>query len=153
MNNGFIESTISTPVALASNSSAISFQNDTRTRSTLGCNGWLCHCEGSPIYKITKGGYYDVDFTVTLFSGTAGTVAVGLYEDGTLIPSTVRVANVDADGFATLSFDKIAKVCCKANTTITVGSVPTITNLTSGASITTQVPTVYSAILNITKLS
>lgn len=151
MNNGFIESTISVPVALSSNSSMIAFQNDTRTRSTLGCNGWLCHMEGSPIYKLVKAGYYDISLNVTLFSGTAGTVAVGLYEDGILIPSTVRVANVDADGFASLSFDKIAKICCKSASTITVGSVPTVTNITSGAAITTQVPTVYSATLSIVK--
>lgn len=153
MNTGFIESTISVPVALPSNESAITFQNDTRTRSTCGCNGWLCHSEGSPIYKITKAGYYDINFSATLFSGAAGTVAIGLYEDGVLIPSTVRIANVVADGFAPVAFNKIAKVCCKANTTITVGSVPTVTNVTSGASITTQVPTIYSAVLNITKNS
>lgn len=147
--NGFIESTISTPVALATNSSIITFQNDNRTRSTQGCDGWLCHAEGSPIYKIVKAGYYDVDLTITLFSGTQGAVAVGLYEDGVLVPSSVRVANIGVDGFATLSFDKIAKVCCKANSTLTVGSVPSIINVTSGAVVATQVPTVYSAIFSI----
>lgn len=153
MDYGFIESTISIPVALTSNSSSIIFQNDIRTRSTQGCNGWLCHSEGSPIYKIVKAGYYDINLNLTLFSGTSGAVAVGLYEDGILIPSTVRVANIGVDGFATLSFDKIEKVCCKANTNITVGSVPTVTNLTSGANVATQTPTIYSAILNIKKIS
>lgn len=38
MNNGFIESTITTPVVLATNNSMIPFQNDIRTRSTCGCN-------------------------------------------------------------------------------------------------------------------
>lgn len=151
MNNGFIESRISTPVVLANNSSAIAFQNDTRTRSTQGCNGWLCHCEGSPIYKLVKAGYYDVDLTVTLFSGTQGAVAVGLYEDGILIPSSVRVANIGVDGFATLAFNKKEKVCCKSNSTLTVGSVPTIVNVTSGASVATQTPTIYSATFGITK--
>lgn len=76
MNNGFIESTISTPVALPSNSSMIAFQNDTRTRSTLGCNSWLCHKEGSPVYKIVKAGNYEVNFSAGVFSAVAGTVAL-----------------------------------------------------------------------------
>lgn len=150
---GFIQSTITTPIALVSNSSTITFQNDMRTRSTQGCNGWLCHSEGSPLYKITKGGYYNINFTGTVFSGTAGAVAIGLYEDGVLIPSTVRIANIGVDGFATLSINYTDKVCCKANSTITVGSVPSIINITTGATVATQVPTINSAIFSITKLS
>lgn len=76
MNNGFIESRISTPVALASNSSMIAFQNDTRTRSTQGCNGWICHCEGSPIYKIVKAGNYEINFSGTIFNANGGAVAI-----------------------------------------------------------------------------
>lgn len=81
MNNGFIESKISTPITLTSNNSVINFQNDTRSRSTLGCNSWLCHKEGSPIYKIVKCGNYKVDFNAVVYSATAGTVALGLFED------------------------------------------------------------------------
>lgn len=153
MNNGFIESTISTPVALTANDSAIVFQNDTRTRSTQGCNGWLCHREGSPIYKIVQGGNYDINFSALLFSGAAGTIAVGLYVDGILVPSTVRAVTLGAAGFGSVAFDKIEKVCCKANSTITVGAVPSVITPTTGAVITTQVPTIYSAVLNITKLA
>lgn len=82
MNNGFIESRISTPVALTSNASMIAFQNDTRTKSTMGCDGWLCHREGSPNYKFVKCGNYKTNFSATLFSQEGGVVAVGLYEDG-----------------------------------------------------------------------
>lgn len=149
MNNGFIESRISTPVALATNNSMIAFQNDTRTRSTLGCNGWICHCEGSPIYKIVKAGNYEVNFNGTIFSPTAGAVAVGLYEDGVLIPSTIRTTLIDAGGLVTFSFDKMIKVCCKANSTISVGSVPSVINPESGVVTATQVPTIYSATFSI----
>lgn len=76
MNNGFIESRINTPVILPSNSSMVAFQNDSRTRSTLGCNSWLCHKEGSPIYKIVKAGNYEVNFSAGVFSTVAGTVAL-----------------------------------------------------------------------------
>lgn len=72
---------------------------------------------------------------------------------GILIPSTVRAVNIGTDGLQTVAFDKIEKVCCKANSTITVGSVPTVTVPTTGVVVPTQVPTVYSAIFNITKLS
>ena len=153
MNNGFIESRISTPIALPTNTSIISFENDTRTRSTQGCKGWLCHKEGSPVYKIVSAGYYDVSFSATLFSATAGVVAVGLYEDGILIPSSVRAVTVGAGEFASVSFDKVEKICCKSNTNITVGSVPSVVTPGTGAIVETQVPTIYSAILNITKLS
>lgn len=76
MNNGFIESRINTPVTLPSNSSTITFQNDTRTRSTQGCNSWLCHKEGSPVYKIVKAGNYEINFSGTFFSTSVGTVAI-----------------------------------------------------------------------------
>lgn len=149
MNNGFIESRITVPTALATNSSMISFQNDTRTRSTLGCNGWLCHSEGSPVYKIVKAGNYEVDFSATIFSPTAGAVAIGLYEDGVLIPSTVRTTLIEAGGLVTVAFDKMIKVCCKANSTISVGSVPSVVNPESGVVTATQVPTIYSATFSI----
>ena len=149
MNNGFIESTINTPVALASNDSMIAFQNDTRTRSTQGCDGWLCHREGSPLYKIVKCGNYEANFSATIFSATAGAVAIGLYEDGVLIPSTVRTTLIDAGGLVTIAFNKEIKVCCKANSNISVGSVPSVINPESGVVTATQVPTIYSATFNI----
>lgn len=149
MNNGFIESRISTPIILPSNNSIISFQNDTRTRSTLGCNSWLCHKEGSPVYKIVKAGNYDVDFSATVFSATAGTIAIGLYEDGVLIPDTVRSITLSAGYLGTIAFNKIIKVCCKADTTISVGAVPTIVNPSTGEAVTTVAPTISSATLSI----
>lgn len=149
MNNGFIESTISTPIVLATNSSTIAFQNDIRTRSTLGCNGWLCHLEGSPVYKIVKAGNYEVNLSASVFSTTAGTVAIGLYEDGVLIPDTVRSVTLSAGYLGTIAFDKIIKVCCKANSSLSVGSVPAIINPSTEATVTTVVPTITSATFSI----
>lgn len=151
MCNGFIESRISTPVTLTTNDSIVTFQNDTRTRSTLGCDGWLCHSEGSPIYKIVKAGYYDIGFSGVLYSATAGIVAIGLYIDGVLDPSTVRFENVGAGGSGSVSFNKIEKVCCKANSTISIGAVPSVD--VAGTATATVAPTINSALLNITKLS
>lgn len=150
--NGFIQSTISTPIVLASNSSAISFQNDRRTRSTQGCDGWLCHAEGSPVYKIVKPGNYRTTLTASVFSATAGTVALGVYEDGVLIPASVKTVTLAAGYLGNITLDYISKVCCKANTSITIASVPNVVNPADGTTVTTVAPTITSAVLNITRL-
>lgn len=151
---GFIQSSIATPITLPSNSSIIAFQNDRRTRCTLGCNSWLCHAEGSPVYKLVKAGNYKTTLTATVFSATAGTIALGIYEDGVLVPSSVRAVTLSAGYLGNISLDYISKVCCKANTTITIGSVPNIINPADETTpVTTLAPTISNATLNITKLS
>lgn len=66
-----IESVINTPVALSSNSSVVTFTtDDLRTRSA-NCCGWLQHSEGSPLYKILKGGIYEIDLDAVLTSAAA----------------------------------------------------------------------------------
>lgn len=151
---GFIQSTISTPIVLPSNSSIIAFQNDRRTRSTEGCNGWLCHAKGSPVYKLVKAGNYKTTLTATVFSATAGTVALGIYEDGVLVPSSVRSVTLSAGYLGNIALDYVSKVCCKADTTITVGAVPSVNNPADATTpVTTLAPTISNATLNITKTS
>lgn len=82
-----IQSVQELPITLTNNSAAISFSvDDIRTRSANCCNGWLSHRQGSPLYQILQGGYYDVKFKVLASSATPGVVAFGLYEDGILVP-------------------------------------------------------------------
>lgn len=150
--NGFIQSTITTPITLASNSSTIAFQNDRRTRSTQGCDGWLCHGEGSPVYKLVKAGNYKTTLTMSVFSATAGTIAIGLYEDGVLIPESVSTVTLAAGYLGNVSLDYISKVCCKANTSLSIASVPTVINPADGTTVTTLTPTITNATLNITRL-
>lgn len=150
---GFIQSSIITPVVLPSNASTIAFQRDRRTRCTEGCNGWLCHAEGSPVYKLVKQGNYRTSATVGIFSATAGTAALGIYEDGTLVPSSVRSVTLSAGYLGEITLDYISKVCCKANTSITIGSVPNVINPADDTVVTTVAPTITNATLNITKLS
>lgn len=151
---GFIQSSITTPVVLPSNSSTIAFQNDRRTRSTEGCNGWLCHAEGSPVYKLVKAGNYRINLTTTVFSASAGTIALGIYEDGTLIPASVKAVTLSAGYLGNITLDYISKVCCKANTTITIGAVPSVINPADETTpVTTLAPTISNATLNISKLS
>lgn len=111
--------------------------------------GWLCHKEGSPVYKIVKPGNYEVDFSGTVFSETVGTVALGLFEDGVLIPGTVQALTLSAGYLGNISFNRMIKVCCKANSNISVGSVPAIINPATGETVTTVVPTISTATFSI----
>lgn len=151
-----IESVITSALALPSNSSNVTFtREDLRTRSAnCVCNGWLSHTEGSPLYKIIKGGTYEVDLNATLTSATVGTVALALYQDGVLIPATISAETISTAGnVANVSFKKKLRVCCNANTTITIASVPTVNTGTTGTTPTaTQIPIITNATLNIAKL-
>lgn len=151
-----IESVINTPVTLTSNSSNVIFTvDDYRSRSAncnCNCNSWLQHTQGSPLYKILKGGTYEIDLSAVATSGTAGIVALGLYQDGILIPNTISAATVTAGDLANVSFNKKIRVCCNANTTLTVASVPTVNAGATGTTATaTQVPIITNAIFGIEK--
>lgn len=139
---------------LVSNSSTISFLNDdVRTRKANCCN-WLQHNEGSPIYKILEGGIYKVSFNANVTSATAGTVALGLYQDGILIPGTTVIAEVATTGdYINVSFDKLIKICCRGDASLTIGSVPSVlTGATlPGTPTVTEIPVIQNANLSITK--
>lgn len=151
-----IESIITTPVTLASNSSAVSYPtDDVRTCSAKGCNAFVFHTEGNPIYKLAKGGRYQVDIDATLTSLTAaGVVALGVYEDGVLLPDTVSAETIAAAGdLANVSAHKKVTICPNDDTVITIASVPSVV---SGATLTatdTQVPTIIASTLSITRLN
>lgn len=150
-----IESVINTPVALTSNSSNVIFTvDDYRSRSAnCNCNGWLQHTQGSPLYKILRGGTYEIDLSATLTSATAGIVALGLYIDGILVPNTISAETLATAGdLANISFNKKIRVCCNANTTLTIASVPTVNAGATGTTATaTQVPIITNAIFGIEK--
>ena len=78
-----IESVQELPLILINNSAAITFAvDDIRTRSAnCCCNGWLQHQQGSPLYQLLDGGYYEVNFNANVSSTTPGVVALGLYQD------------------------------------------------------------------------
>lgn len=151
-----IESVQELPLALTNNSSAITFTNDPiRTRSACqnNCNGWLCHNQGNPLYQIVKGGYYEVNFNANVSSETAGSVALGLYQDGVLVPGTTVTTEVTTVGAPeNVSFSKTIEVCCRADANITVASVPSVPNLSTGAAIETETPIIQSANFTIKKL-
>ena len=149
-----IESILEMITALASNVASLIFTTDTvRTRSA-NCCGWLQHEEGLPTYKILEGGLYEVSFNANVTSATAGTVALGLYEDGVLVTGTTVIAQVATAGdYYNVSFDKVLKICCRGDATLTIASVPSVlTGATpAGTPTATEIPVVQNANLIITK--
>lgn len=153
-----IQTIINEPLVLSSNSSPLVFDaTDVRTRCAYCCNGgWLDYQDGNPIFKIFGNGYtgyYDINFSASISSATAGVVAIGLYEDGILIPDTVRAITLDAaDDYETISFNKKLRVCPRGTSNITVASVPSvITPTTPTTPITTEIPIITNATFNISR--
>lgn len=156
--NGVIQSVRELPISLTSNTASITFTNDdVRSRSAnCYCGGWLQYQEGSPLYQILDGGYYEVRFNANVSSATAGEVALGLFQDGILVPGTTVISTIAAAGdVENVSFNKIIRVCCRANATLTVGSVasvPDFTDLTA-VGVDTETPIIANANLIISKLA
>lgn len=151
-----IQSVLEPITTLSSNSGVVTFTNDdVRTRSAnCYCNGWLQHTEGSPIYKILDGGLYEISFNANVTSSVAGTIALGLYQDGVLVPGTTVIAQITTTGdYVNVSFDKLLKICCRGDATLTVQSVPSILTgaTTPGTTTVTEVPVVQNANFSIIK--
>lgn len=154
--NGVIQSVQERPVTLTNNTAPITFTNDDVRSRSAGCCGWLCHQEGSPLYQLLDGGYYRVSFNTNVSSATAGIVALALYENGIIVPGTTVASTLAAAGdVENVSFDKIIRVCCRGNTTLSVGSVssvPDFTDLTAPG-VDTQTPIIANSNLIIERLS
>lgn len=152
-----IESVQELPVILTNNTSSVTFTaDDVRTRSANCCNGWLSHTQGSPLYQLLDGGYYEVTLNTNVSSATPGIVALGLYEDGVLVPGSTVASTITAAGdVENLSFTKVIRVCCRASTTLTISSVPSFPNLVdlTAAGIDTQTPIIVNANLIIKKIA
>ena len=149
-----IQSVLEPITTLTSNSSPITFTDDDVRSRRANCCGWLQHSEGSPIYKILEGGLYEVSFNANVTSATAGTVALGLFQDGILIPGTTVIAGVATAGdYYNVSFDKLIKICCRGDASLTIASVPNVlTGATlPGTPVVTEIPVVQNANLIITK--
>lgn len=151
-----IQSILETITILTSNLSPIAFTNDDVRSRKANCSygGWLQHAEGSPIYKLLDGGLYEVSFNANVTSATEGTVAIGLFQDGILIPGSTVIAEVATAGaYYNVSFNKLIKICCRGDASLTVASVP---NVLTGAALpgvatVTEVPVVQNANFSITK--
>ena len=143
-----IESIIEMITALASNSSPLIFTTDIiRTRSA-NCCGWLQRREATQLYKILEGGRYEASFNANVTSATAGTVALGLFQDGVLLPGTTVIAEIATPGdYYNVSFDRIVEVCCRDKSTLTVASVPNVLTgaVAPGTPVETEIPVIQNA--------
>ena len=77
-----------------------------------------------------------------------------MFQDGILIPGTTVIAEVATTGdYYNVSFDKLIKICCRGDATLTVASVPNVlTGATlPGTPVVTEIPVVQNANLIITK--
>ena len=149
-----IQSVLEPITTLTSNSSPIPFTDDDIRTRRANCCGWLQHNEGSPIYKILEGGLYEISFNANVTSATVGTLALGLFQDGILIPgSTVIAEVVTAGDYYNVSFDKLIKICCGGDASLTIGSVPSVlTGATlPGTPTVTEIPVIQNANFSITK--
>lgn len=147
-----IESKIITTETLASNSSPVVFQaDDIRTRSASSCNGWLCHSEGSPIYKLRQCGTYDVLLTANIVAPAINTYSLGILEDGVVTSEgTQTIRNVG--DVANITVHKTVKVCCNSSTSVSIASVPSVLTGATGTTPTaTGAPVITNATLTIVK--
>lgn len=148
-----IQSYINTITTLETNASPVTFQTDCIKTRSANCCGWLQHNSGSPLYKILKGGYYNVKFNANVSAATAGVVAFGLYMDGVLVPGATAITTLAAAGdYANIAIDKEIPICCNGDATFTIQSIPTVPTPTDVTTpITTQVPIITSANLQVIK--
>ncbi len=153
MINGVIQAVQEPEILLSSNTASLPFAVvDIRTASANNCVSWMNHNEGSAIFSLLAGGYYEVDFNANVTSATAGTVALGLFADGVLVPGTEMDAVIATPGdFENISFSKVIRACCKGTVNLSINSLPTVT-YSGGATpvITdTQIPIVKNANISI----
>lgn len=151
-----IQSVQEQPLVLTTNTSDITFLNDElRTRSAT-CSGWLNHTEGASQYTVLGNGncnqpsVYRITFNANVTGATAGTVEIGLKENG--IPVVGASANevVVVDEYQNISFTKIIRLCPRENVTLTVGSIPAVSGVTPA--VETVAPTIKNANLIIEKV-
>ncbi|MBR5227529.1 MAG: hypothetical protein IKV94_02720 [Clostridia bacterium] len=153
-----IQTIINEPLVLTSNTSPIVFDaTNIRTRCAYCCNGgWLDYENGSPLFRVfgnNYNGYYNANFSASISSATAGVIAIGLYEDGVLLPDTVRAVTIDApDDYETVSFNRKIRLCPRGTSTLTVGSVPSVVTPTDPTTpIETEIPIITNATFNLSR--
>jgi hypothetical protein len=152
-----IQSTNETIQILPTNTSDITFANDElRTRSAT-CSGWLNHTEGTSQYTILGNGnccqpsVYEVTFNANVTGATAGPIEIGLKENGTPVVGASVNEVVVVDEYQNVSFTKLIRLCPRENVTLTIGSIPAVSQVVPA--VETVPPTIKNANIIIRKLS
>ena len=152
-----IQSTNEAIQILSTNTSDIVFLNDElRTRSAT-CSGWLNHTEGTSQYTILGNGnccqsaVYEITFNANVTGATAGPIEIGLKENGTPVVGASANEVVVVDEYQNISFTKLIRLCPRENVTLTVGSIPAVSEVVPA--VATVPPTIKNANLIIRKIS
>ena len=152
-----IQSTNETIQILPTNTSDITFANDElRTRSAT-CSGWLNHTEGTSQYTILGNGnccqpsVYEVTFNANVTGATAGSIEIGLKENGTPVVGASVNEVVVVDEYQNISFTKLIRLCPRENVTLTIGSIPAVSQVVPA--VPTVAPTIKNANLIIQKIA
>lgn len=141
-----------TPQILSSNTDNINFNVvDLQTRSATCC-GWLQFRPGGSDFILIGGGRFEVSFNANVTSETAGQISVALKTGtGSIVEGTEMNTTIATAGeYQNISFNKIIEVCPRVNTTISVGSLAAVQDVTPA--VVTQIPTIKGANLTIRKL-
>jgi len=152
-----IQSTNEAIQILATNTSDITFSNDELKTRSATCSGWLNHTEGTSQYTILGSGnccqsaVYEVTFNANVTGATAGSVEIGLKENGSAVVGASANAVVTPDEYQNISFTKLIRLCPRENVTLTVGSFPAVSEVVPA--VETVPPTIKNANLIIKKLS
>lgn len=152
-----IQSVQELPLILSTNTSDITFSNDElRTRSAT-CSGWLNHTEGTSQYTILGNGnccqpaVYEITFNANVTGATAGSIEIGLKENGTPVVGASVNEVVTPDEYQNVAFTKLIRLCPRENVTLTIGSIPAVSGVTPA--VETVPPTVKNANLIIRKIA
>lgn len=152
-----IQSTNEAIQILSTNTSDITFSNDElRTRSAT-CSGWLNHTEGTAQYTILGNGnccqpsVYEVTFNANVTGATAGPIEIGLKENGTPVVGASANEVVVVDEYQNIAFTKLIRLCPRENVTLTVGSIPAVSEVVPA--VATVPPTIKNANLIIRKIA
>ena len=152
-----IQSTNEAIQILSTNTSDITFSNDElRTRSAT-CSGWLNHTEGTAQYTILgnnnccQPAVYEVTFNANVTGATAGPIEIGLKENGTPVVGASANKVVVVDEYQNISFTKLIRLCPRENVTLTVGSIPAVSQVVPA--VPTVAPTIKNANLIIRKIA
>ena len=152
-----IQSTNEAIQILSTNTSDITFSNDElRTRSAT-CSGWLNHTEGTAQYTILgnnnccQPAVYEVTFNANVTGATAGPIEIGLKENGTPVVGASANEVVVVDEYQNIAFTKLIRLCPRENVTLTVGSIPAVSEVVPA--VATVPPTIKNANLIIRKIA
>jgi hypothetical protein len=152
-----IQSTQELPLILPTNISDITFLNDEIKTRSATCSGWLNHTEGTSQYTILGSGncncpnVYKITFNANVTGATAGSIEIGLKENGTPVVGASVNEVVTPDEYQNVSFTKVIRLCPRENVTLTIGSIAAVSGVVD-TPIETVPPTIKNANLIIEKV-